>query len=272
MALFEVEKDTCTKCGACAAVCPGGIIDFPKDEFPHLIPKGEAFCIRCGHCVAVCPTQSVMHRECPVDQCPKIEKALNINFKHGAQLIKGRRSIRVYQDKPVSREIIAQLIDTARYGPTGGNSQGVQWLVFDNKDQMKRFSEIGLEWMRAASKMNTPTTAKLANMIKYHEAGRDGFLRGAPVLVLALGEKSNPAVVNSCTIALSYFDLAASSMGLGCMWAGFFMFASSSFPSMLKELALPEGLQSCGAMTLGYPKYQCQRIPVRKPARIIWRP
>ena len=272
MALIDIKKDTCSKCGACTAVCPAGLFITGDKEFPRPVPMADKFCIRCGHCVAVCPTQSVIHRECPVEQCPPIDKALKIDFKQGAQLIKSRRSIRAYHDKPVSREVITQLIDTARYAPTGGNSQGVQWLVFDDKEQMRRFSEIGLEWMRAASKMNTPTAAKLSNMIKYHEAGRDGFLRGAPVLVLALGEKTNPAASNSCTIALSYLDLAASSMGLGCMWAGFFMFASNSFPSMIKELAIPEGLHSYGALTLGYPKYQYQRIPVRKPANIIWRP
>ena len=195
-----------------------------------------------------------------------------MSFEQCAQLIKSRRSIRAYQDKPVSREDITRLIDTARYAPTGGNSQGVQWLVFDDKEQLRRFSEIGSEWMRLAAKSSPDAGARLANIIKLQDAGRDGFLRGAPVLIIAFAEKGNPGAAGNCSIALGYFDLAASSMGLGCCWAGFFMFAAASFPPMVKAIGLPERHQLYGAMTLGYPKYHYQRVPVRKPARIIWRP
>jgi nitroreductase/NAD-dependent dihydropyrimidine dehydrogenase PreA subunit len=271
MGLIEVNKDTCSKCGACAAVCPVGLFDSERNGYPHPVTKVEDYCIRCGHCVVACPMTSIIHTECPVDQCPPIEKAYEVSFEQCAQLIKSRRSIRAYQDKPVRREDISRLIDTARFAPTGGNSQGVKWLVFDDKDQLRRFSEIGGEWMRLAAKSSPDAGARLANVIKLQDAGRDGFLRGAPVLILALGEKSNPAAANSCTIALSYLDLAASSMGLGCCWAGFFMFAAS-FPPMVKAISLPEGHQLYGAMTLGYPKYNYQRVPVRKPARITWRP
>lgn len=271
MALLEINKDTCTKCGLCAADCPGGLFEFKKNEYPRPVTGIEKYCVGCGHCVAICPTESVIHRECPVDKCLPINKAQKVTFEQVTQLIKGRRSIRVYQDKPVPREIITKLIDTARYAPTGGNSQGVQWLVFDDKADLKRFSEIGTEWMRAASKSNSMMASYLENVIKLQEAGKDSFLRSAPALILALGEKSNPGAVNSCTITLSYFDLAAHSLGLGCCWAGFFM-GAVSFPPMAQAIALPEGYKICCAMTLGYPRYNYARIPVRKQARIIWRP
>jgi hypothetical protein len=56
------------------------------------------------------------------------------------------------------------------------------------------------------------------------------------------------------------------------MWAGFFMFAASTYPPMVETIALPEGHRVYGALTLGYPRYRYQRIPVRKAANIIWRP
>jgi nitroreductase/NAD-dependent dihydropyrimidine dehydrogenase PreA subunit len=271
MGFLEINKNTCSKCGACAAACPVGLFNYQEKEYPHPVPDAMKFCIRCGHCVVICPTKSVIHRECPLDKYLPINEKLNVNFEQCNQLIKSRRSIRVYQDKPVNREIITKLVDTARYAPTGGNSQGVHWLVFDDKEQIRRFSEIGIEWMQATSKMNPEAGARFANTFRLHDAGKDGFLRGAPVLVVAIGEKSNPGAANSCILALSYFDLAANSMGLGCTWAGFFMHATS-FPPMAKEIALPEGYQVCGAIMLGYPEYRYQMIPVRKPARITWRP
>jgi nitroreductase/Pyruvate/2-oxoacid:ferredoxin oxidoreductase delta subunit len=270
MAFLEINQKTCSKCGACAGVCPGGLIVFEKKEFPKAIPDIKKYCIRCGHCVAVCPKDSVIHRECPVEKCPPIQSSQKITFEQGVQLIKSRRSIRAYRDKPVSREIITQLIDTARYAPTGGNSQGVKWLVFDSKEKMRRFSEIGTEWMHFASRNNPATAAYMAKAVELQDTGREGFLRGAPAIVLACAEKNNPGAANKCTSALGYFDLAANSMGLGCMWAGFFMFAVN-FPPMAKEIALPEELQIYGAMTIGYPEYQYKRIPVRKPAQITWK-
>ena len=74
-----------------------------------------------------------------------------------------------------------------------------------------------------------------------------------------------------CAIALSYFDLAAKTAGLGCCWAGFFYMSAGSYPDMIKAVALPEGFMPYGALMVGYPKYKYTRIPARKPARIIYR-
>jgi nitroreductase/ferredoxin len=272
MEFLEIDKKTCTKCGACAAVCPAGLFVFKNGEYPQPVPDIRSFCIRCGHCVAVCPTGSVMHREMPLEKCLPIGTAPGVNFEQCAGLIRGRRSIRAYTDKPVSREDIARLIDVARYAPTGGNSQEIYWLVFEGKEEMKRLSEIGEEWMRATAKAGPEAATRMGKMIKLQETGKDGFLRGAPALIVAYSPKTNPGGATNGAIALGYLDLAANSMGLGCMWAGFFMFAAASFPPMIKAIALPEGQQVCGAMTIGYGKYRYARIPARKPARIIWRP
>jgi len=148
MALLEVNKETCTKCGVCAAICPGGIILFFDDKYPRPISRADEFCLRCGHCVGVCPTGSLSHQDIPVEQCPSIEDSLKISLDQCAQLIRSRRSIRKYQDKSVPREEIVRLVDIARYAPTGHNAQEVQWLVIDDKEKLLRFEEIGLDWMR----------------------------------------------------------------------------------------------------------------------------
>jgi nitroreductase len=75
-----------------------------------------------------------------------------------------------------------------------------------------------------------------------------------------------------CVIALSYFDLAANNAGLGCCWAGYFNAAAASFPPMMAALSLPEGCTPHGSLMVGYPKYKYQRLPLRRPASIIWRP
>jgi len=270
MALLKVNKDTCTKCGSCAGICPDGLIFFIEDRYPRPISAADEFCLRCGHCVGVCPTGSLTHQDIPVEDCPPIEDSLKISFEQCSQLIKSRRSIRKYQDKPVPRDEIARLIDIARYAPTGHNSQNIRWLVVDDKARLKRFEEIGWDWMRDMIGKNPQMAEMFEGVLKRMEAGHPDFIRGAPALVVTHAEKNNPMEVINASIALGYFDLAANAAGLGCCWAGFFMMASNTFPALVEAVALPEDQQVYGALMLGYPEYRHRRIPVRKPARITW--
>ncbi len=271
MALVEFNKETCTKCGACAAICSAGIIYYKKNSYPRLYPGTADICLRCGHCVGVCPTDSVIHQELSLEKCLPIDKKLEVAFEQVSQLIKSRRSVREFQDKPVSKDIIERIIDVARYAPTGHNNQEVRWLVVNDRQKMKELADVGADWMRWTAK-NVPGMAEmLVDPIKRLDAGYDVFLRDAPALVAAYAEKDDPIVATDCAIALGSFDLAANTLGLGCCWAGFFYFAAGAFPAMIKSVALPEGMACYGALMLGYPKYKYQRIPPRKPARIIYR-
>ncbi len=236
------------------------------------MPKADENCARCGHCVAVCPSGSLTHREIPVGQCPLLDESLKVTSGQCTQLIKGRRSIRVYKDKKVPREEIERVIEVARYAPTGHNSQAVQWLVIDDEGEVRRLSEIGADWMRWVVKNNPQLAPMVEGALQRQESGIDVFLRGAPAVVIAFSEQSNPVAYMDCIIALSYFDLAANTMGLGCCWAGYFIFAATSFPPMMEALSLPEGHTLYGSLMVGYPKYSYQRIPLRKPANITWRP
>lgn len=271
MSILKVNKETCIKCGSCAGICSGGIILFFEDKYPRPISAADEFCLRCGHCVSVCPTGSITHKEIPVEQCPPIEESLKISVEQCAMLIKSRRSIRAYKDKPVPREEVTRLIDIARYAPTGHNNQNVRWLVVDDKAELRRFEEIGLDWMRDMIGKNPQMAAMFEGVLKRMETGHPDFLRGAPTVVIAHAEKNVPMHSVDCSIALGYFDLAANAAGLGCCWAGFFMMAANTFPTLKEAVALTEDQQVYGALMLGYPKYRHQRIPVRNPARITWR-
>ncbi len=271
MSLLEVNKETCTKCGTCAAVCPGGIILFRENRHPRLLPVTEDFCVRCGHCVAVCPTGSLTHADIPLEQCVELKDAQQIDLQQCEQLVKSRRSIRKYRDKEVPRELMKKLIDIARYAPTGHNDQKVRWLVIDGKDKLKQIEAVGLDWMREATN-NNPFIAELfSGVLRRMEAGRPDFIRGAPALAVVYGDKGNTLGSVDCTLALGYFDLAANAAGLGCCWAGFFMMAANTFPALKEVVALPEDQQVYGALMVGYPKYKYQRIPVRKTPDITWR-
>ena len=51
-----VEKERCTGCGACAAVCPHGAIALRSDGDGFLYPQiRAALCTECGLCDRTCP-------------------------------------------------------------------------------------------------------------------------------------------------------------------------------------------------------------------------
>jgi len=270
MAIVEINKETCTKCNACAIACGASLIVPKENDFPSFFPGADQFCMRCGHCVGVCPTSSIIHREMPMEECPPIVKKNEPSFEQVAQLIKNRRSIREFKDKPVPRQEIERIIDVARYSPTGHNGQEVQWLVIDDKEEIKKLTAIGVEWFRSMAEGNSPWAQEMQGILRMHEIGLNIFLRDAPAIVCTFAEKNSPIAAIDGAIAMSYFDLAAKAAGLGCCWDGYFQMTANSFPAMIRAVALPKGFQIYGALMVGYPQFKYQRIPPRKPARILY--
>jgi nitroreductase/NAD-dependent dihydropyrimidine dehydrogenase PreA subunit len=269
MDIFAINEQTCTKCGACAEVCHLPIIDFQPNEYPKPFPEAEQFCSKCAACLIVCPTGSLTHRDIPMEQCLPIDETLRVTHDQCAQLLKARRSVRWFEDRPVPRDLIAKAIDAARYAPTGNNMQNVQWLVIDDKNKLHRFAGVGNDWL-AERIRNSPMSALAAAGEKKMKAGMDLFLRDAPAVVSVHAHKDYPINATVCQIALAYFDLAAISLGLGCYWDGFFNAAANSVEPIKNEIQLPEGHQLFGSLAIGYPKYRFPRIPMRKPASISW--
>jgi nitroreductase/NAD-dependent dihydropyrimidine dehydrogenase PreA subunit len=269
MEIFTIDEQTCTKCGACAEVCHLPIIGFQTGEFPKPFPEAEQFCSKCAACLIVCPTKSLTHRDISLEQCPPIDASLRVTYDQCAQLLKARRSVRCFQDKAVPRDVIAQAIDAARYSPTGNNIQNLQWLVIDDREKLRRFAEVGNDWMLRTIR-NSPMGSLAVPSEKKMKSGMDYFLRGAPAVVSVYAGKQYPINAITSQIALAYFDLAAISLGLGCFWDGFFSGAANSFPPIRDAIGLPAEFQIFGSLAVGYPKYKYGRIPVRKPASISW--
>jgi nitroreductase/NAD-dependent dihydropyrimidine dehydrogenase PreA subunit len=273
MNFIEVDQQTCNKDGTCSAVCPAKLINFSKGEYPTPIAEAEALCIRCGHCVAVCPTSSLLHSKMPLADCPKVQPELFLSAEQSEQFLRNRRSIRNYRDKTVPRETLQKLIEVARYAPTGHNTQSVEWLVLSGRDELNNLSRIVGQWMRwmLANMKEFALSFHMDKALERLEEGEDVVLRGAPVLVVAHAPKEDHMAQSSCTIALTYLDLAATGMELGGCWAGYFNAAVSTFPPMQQALGLPEGHQCCGAMMIGYPMFRYHRMPARKAPPITWR-
>ena len=205
-----------------------------------------------------------------VDQCPPIDDALILSEGQTDQFLRSRRSIRAYKAQDVDAELLTRLIETARYAPTGSNSQLVQWLIVPTRDKVVQLTDLAVDWMRSAIAGKNPMAEayQMAGIVHAWDNGIDIISRGAPALVITHGPETYPVMAIDSTIALSYLDLAAPSLGLGSCWAGFFMAAAGFWPPLAEALSLPEGHKPFGAMMVGYPKYRYQRLPARNEAKV----
>ncbi len=114
MSLFTIDQEKCKRDGICASECPAKIITPPdKESFPVLVEGGEALCINCGHCVAVCPHGAFSLKTLGPDECTPVRRDLLPTAAAVDHLVRARRSIRTYVDKPVERELLQSLLETA---------------------------------------------------------------------------------------------------------------------------------------------------------------
>lgn len=282
--IFQINTETCNRDGLCMEVCPVHIIHLPEDGYPEPALGAEEVCIACGHCVAVCPTGSFDHRDVPLDKCLPLQKSLQPSAEQIEQLFQSRRSIRAYKDKPVDRELLQRLIEMAGWAPSAHNSRKVRWLVFGDREKLKALAATTVDWMRwmIETMPDRAEEFKFGRRVKQWDDGLDGILRGAPVLVVAHGEKEealpagivhgmdNRTAPMDYVIGLSYLELAALSLGLGACWAGYVYKAANQYPPMHDALELPEGHQCYGAMMVGYSEITYRRIPPRDAPGITW--
>ena len=75
----------------------------------------------------------------PAD-CPPVERDLLPGADALRHLLLARRSIRRYKKTPVSRKVLAELLDVARCAPTGSNKQKVHWIVYSQQEKVRRLA------------------------------------------------------------------------------------------------------------------------------------
>ncbi|GAB6145573.1 nitroreductase family protein [Desulfocicer niacini] len=272
-ALFIVDEEKCSKDGICAAECPLAIIDFSDTrQVPR--PKAHAadVCINCGHCVAVCPHGALTHRYLSPADCLAVDKKMIFNQEQTEHFLRHRRSIRTYKNKPVEKEKLEKLIAVSSYAPSGHNSQPIHWQVINGKENVSELSAHVIDWMRHMLK-EQPDFGKMMHfdiISQAWEYGVDVVSRGCPALVLTNGGVQDPFADSACKIAMTFFDLAAPSQGLGSCWNGYFNRAVLAWAPLRKALGLSDQMTNYGAMMVGYPKFKYPRMPSRNEPRISW--
>jgi nitroreductase/NAD-dependent dihydropyrimidine dehydrogenase PreA subunit len=270
MGLLKIDTTKCKRDGFCVRECPAAVIRLPREALPEIIPGG--ICLECGHCVAVCPHGALSHERIPIENSPPILAELRINEAQALQFLRSRRSIRHFLDMPVEPEKIRKIIEGARYAPTGGNSQMVEWLVLTDKNKIREIAALTVEWLRQFVKDPQVTAARpyLSIAVASWDEGNDSVLRNAPALVVALAPQEAMNGMVDLTIAQTYLDLLAPAMGLGTCWAGLLQGALLHSQDIKRLVGIPASYPHHYPLMLGYPDVRFYRLPERRAPKIIF--
>lgn len=264
-----IDRDACTGCGVCSEVCPARIIEpAGGTALPSVPAEKEGQCLSCGQCEAFCPTGAIVQGD-RVGTIPASPAGALSTDQLGLYM-KSRRSVRQYRPDPVPRKTIEALLEIARYAPSGGNVQPVEWLVLHDPGEVRRLAGLVVDWARGLVGSDHPLSAYAPFLVTAWDSGVDLICRRAPHLLIPHVPEGNPAALTDAIIALAHVDIAAPAFDLGTCWAGF-VAMSLEYAPLREFYGLPEGRVPTHAMMLGYPRYRPHQVPGRKPLRVTWR-
>jgi len=176
-----------------------------------------------------------------------LRQEIDMNF---IDLVRERRSIRKYQNKPVEKEKIMLCLETVRLAPSACNSQPYKFFILDNKDIKNKFASAVFSGIYLPCKFaaQAPVLIILVRVPQKITASFGNKIQNTNFSLIDLG------------IAGEHFALQAQELGLGSCWIGWFDKNETKKFLNLKEDEIPEIIFS-----LGYP---AENPPERKKKNI----
>ena len=140
-----------------------------------------------------------------------------------------RISVRNYQDRPVEKEKIVQILRAGMQAPSACNQQPWEFYVVTDKEKIK----------------------ELSKSTRY-----SGCAAGAPVVIVPVYRKHGLVVPEMAqidlSIALENIWLETDTVGLGGVWIGIAPF-QDRMDAVKQMLQLPEDVEVFALFALGYP-------------------
>ena len=165
------------------------------------------------------------------------------------EVVQARRSLRTYLDKPVEREKLEYVLESARLAPSWKNLQCWRFIV------------VGDEAGRKA----------LAESMAESNPGRKALM-GAPMVIVlcALPAESEiwegkDFMMLDAGLAMEHLVLAATNQGLGTCWQGLFNEVKAR-----EALNVPENVRVVAMTPLGYAAEERRPRPRKAMAEIVF--
>ena len=194
------------------------------------------------------------------------------------EAIKSRRSVRAYKPDPVSKEVLTELLEVARWAPSGTNTQPWEFFVLAGK-VLDDLNHATVSNIREGMKPNpdieafeTPPNGSCAKrqqkffeqilgiiepvdgknkMQTWFEMSVSNY--NAPALIVVVADKSAPGwfIFDIGTVTQT-IALAAQEYGLGTCILG----DAAAYPDEVRRIAnIPESKQIIIGIAIGYPDW-----------------
>jgi len=151
-------------------------------------------------------------------------------------VIRNRRSVRKFKDKPVEDSKLLRILEAGRWAPSGLNNQPWRFLVIQDKDLQSKIS-------------------------RYTKYGR--IITGANLLIVVLMDTADSynrdKDLMATGAAIQNMLLEACVLGIGSCWLGEIVNQKSHVQKLLE---LDSDLELLAALAFGYPA--CKPISCRK--------
>jgi len=281
-----INLEKCTGCGLCAEIClTYDVIDGKATR------ARPVMCIQCGACGSFCPARALEgscaeKRRLRKKDIAKLPSPESLQF-----LFKSRRSVRRYKPEPLKREHVEAILEAGRYTPTGSNTQGIKYLIINDREKMVKLRQMLLPVMDKLFAMATRVAQlsfvgelilgeRQAHDISGHlgqgvkvlsernKKGEDRLFYGAPALMLVYGEKQDEAMAFSCHAAIFNCSMMAHLLGIGCCLNSFSLMAINYNAKVKKHLGIPKTDKCFAAMTMGYQNVKYHSLLKRNPVNV----
>lgn len=293
--VLNIDEKNCKACGICGSVCPRHIpetVELNGQKTTHISKERSGLCMECGHCMAVCPNSAIQVKAMsghPFDLIKPLQTApLDL-----LTLMKQRRSIRNYKQKPVPREVLEQILEAVQFSPTGTSSSTNGVIVVNGPDSLKTLSDFCYKSYQSLDKaLKNPigrfivrqrTGTRLLKTlqefvmpgmhwyIKWYQEGKSNeIIRDCPVLLLFHSPADIPMAAENSLIAAFHGILMAETLGIGTCFNDLIPPICNRNPGIKRLIGLPEGQEVFASVTMGYPRYKFIRSIPRQMASVTY--
>ena len=157
------------------------------------------------------------------------------------ECIKTRRSVRKFTEQPVTKEEMAQVIETAAFAPSWKNTQIARYIVVTDKEKKQRLAD---DCMMDFAFNQKNTSGAPALVVLTMITGRSGYERDGSFST----SQGTHWQSFDAGVAAQTFCLAAHALGLGTVIMGIF-----DEDKVKQVIEVPEGQKVAALIAVGHP-------------------